>query len=52
MDAVTERQKAFQLYHDALGTTEKPSKEEFDEAFKGVYSSFEEFVEENLIIET
>ena len=35
MDAVTERQKAFQLYHDALGTTEKPSKEEFDEAFKG-----------------
>lgn len=51
MDAVTERQKAFRLYHDALGTPEKPSEEEFDEAFKGVFSSFEEFVEENLIIE-
>lgn len=51
MDAVTELQKAFRLYHDALGTPEKPSMEEFEEAFKGVYSSFEDFVEENLIIE-
>lgn len=51
MDAVTERQKAFRLYHDALGTPEKPNEEEFNEAFKGVFSSFEEFVEENLIIE-
>lgn len=51
MDAVTERQIAFQLYHDALGTPKEPSMEEFEEAFKGVYSSFEEFVEESFIIE-
>ena len=52
MDKATELQNAYQAYWDALGTQEAPSQEEFNEAYKGVYSSFEEFVEENCLIET
>lgn len=52
MDKATELQNAYQAYWDALGTQEAPSQEEFNEAYKGAYSSFEEFVEESCLIET
>lgn len=52
MDEATERQNAYNAYWDALGTPEKPSMEEFNEAYKGVYSSFEEFVDDNFLIES
>lgn len=52
MDEATERQNAYAAYWDALGTPEKPSIEQFNEAYRGVYSSFEEFVEDNFLIDT
>lgn len=52
MDKATELQNAYQAYWDALGTPEKPGMEEFNEAYKGVYASFEEFVEDNFLIES
>lgn len=51
MDKATELQNAYQAYWDALGTQEAPSQEEFNEAYKGVYSSFEEFVDDNGLID-
>lgn len=51
MDKATELQNAYQAYWDALGTQEAPSQEEFNEAYKGVYSSFEEFVDDNSLID-
>lgn len=51
MDKATELQNAYQAYWDALGTQEAPSQEEFNEAYKGVYSSFEEFVNDNSLID-
>lgn len=42
MDKATELKLAYNAYWDALGTQEAPSQEEFNEAYKGVYSSFEE----------
>lgn len=51
MDKATELQDAYQAYWDALGTQEAPSQEEFNEAYKGAYSSFEEFVDDNGLID-
>ena len=51
MDKATELQNAYQAYWDALGTQEAPSQEEFNDAYKGVYSSFEEFVNDNSLID-
>lgn len=51
MDKATELQNAYQAYWDALGTQEAPSQEEFNEAYKGAYSSFEEFVDDNGLID-
>jgi antirestriction protein len=51
MDKATELQNAYRAYWDALGTQEAPSQEEFNEAYKGVYSSFEEFVDDNGLID-
>lgn len=51
MDEVTELKNAYAAYWDALGTPEQPSKEDFDNAYLGVYSSFEEFVNDNLLVE-
>lgn len=51
MDNATELQNAYQAYWDALGTQEAPSQEEFNEAYKGAYSSFEEFVDDNGLID-
>lgn len=52
MDKATELQNAYQAYWDALGTQEAPSQEEFNEAYKGAYASFEEFVDDNFLIDT
>ena len=51
MDKATELKLAYNAYWDALGTQEAPSQEEFNEAYKGVYSSFEEFVDDNSLID-
>lgn len=51
MDKATELKLAYNAYWDALGTQEAPSQEEFNEAYKGVYSSFEEFVDDNGLID-
>lgn len=51
MDKATELKLAYNAYWDALGTQEAPSQEEFNEAYKGVYSSFEEFVNDNGLID-
>lgn len=52
MDEATERKNAFRAYWDALGTTEPPSQKDFDDAYLGVYSSFEEYVDENFLMES
>lgn len=51
MDKATELKLAYNAYWDALGTQEAPSQEEFNEAYKGVYSSFEEFVDDSSLID-